>query len=84
MAITKVVAFFHFSVNLRMNKQVNIWFSAVMIMLVTCGAILFAFTDVMIDTLYGNKRTLLIFVFAAYSIYRAMRLKFLLKRKDEE
>jgi len=67
-----------------MNKQVNIWFSAVMIMLVTCGAILFAFTDVMIDTLYGNKRTLLIFVFAAYSIYRAMRLKFLLKRKDGE
>ncbi|MBK6520857.1 MAG: hypothetical protein KBG47_00970 [Bacteroidia bacterium] len=65
-----------------MNKQVNIWFSAVMILLVTCGAILFAFTDVMIDTLYGNKRILLIFVFAAYSIYRSMRLKFLLKRKD--
>jgi len=63
-----------------MNKQVAIWFSAVMILLVTCGAFVFAFTDVMSDRLYGSKRTLFIFVLAAYSIYRAVRLKFLLKK----
>jgi hypothetical protein len=66
-----------------MNKQVTIWFSAVMIVLVTCGAFLFAFTDVMSDRLYGNKRIVLIFVFAAYSLYRAFRLKMLLKRKED-
>lgn len=63
-----------------MNKQISIWFSAVMIVLVTCGAFLFAFTDVMSDSLSGNKRLILIFVFAAYSIYRAFRLKMLLKK----
>jgi hypothetical protein len=67
-----------------MNKQITIWFSAVMILLVTCGAFLFAFTDVMSDRLAGNKRVILIFVFAAYSLYRAFRLKMLLKRKEEE
>jgi hypothetical protein len=67
-----------------MNKQITIWFSAVMILLVTCGAFLFAFTDVMSDRLSGNKRLILIFVFAAYSLYRAFRLKTLLKRKEED
>jgi hypothetical protein len=66
-----------------MNKQVTIWFSAVMILLVTCGAFLFAFTDVMSDRLSGNKRVMLIFVFAAYSLYRAFRLKLLLKKKED-
>jgi len=66
-----------------MNKQVVIWFSAVMIMLVTCGAILFAFTDVMSDRLYGNKRATFVFVLGAYSIYRAFRLKQILKKKED-
>jgi hypothetical protein len=66
-----------------MDKQITIWFSAVMILLVTCGAFLFAFTDVMSDRLSGNKRVMLIFVFAAYSLYRAFRLKMLLKKKED-
>lgn len=66
-----------------MNKQITIWFSAVMIVLVTCGAFVFAFTDVMSDRLSGNKRLGLIFVFAAYSLYRAFRLKMLLKKKED-
>lgn len=67
-----------------MDKQVTIWFSVVMILLVTCGALLFAFTDVMSDRVSGNKRLLLIFVFAAYSLYRAFRLKTLLKEKEKD
>ena len=66
-----------------MQKQLNIWLSAFMIMIVTCMAILFAFTDVMSDKLYGNKRVIFIFILAAYSFYRAFRLRLILKRKDE-
>jgi hypothetical protein len=66
-----------------MNKQIAIWFSAVMILVVTCGAFVFAFTDVMIDRLYGNKRIGFVFVLAAYSLYRAFRLKQILKRKED-
>jgi hypothetical protein len=66
-----------------MNKQLSIWLSAFMIMMVTCMAILFAFTDVMSDRLFGSKRTIFIFVLAAYSIYRGFRLRMLMKQKDQ-
>jgi hypothetical protein len=64
--------------------MIAIWFSAVMIVLVTCGAFLFAFTDVMSDRLSGNKRTLFVCILGAYSVYRALRLKSQLKRRPEE
>lgn len=68
-----------------MNKQVTIWFSAVIIMLVTCAAIAFAFTDVLSDRLFGTKRTVFVFVLGFYSLYRGYRLRMLLKpRKEEE
>jgi Na+/alanine symporter len=60
------------------------WISAFMIVMVTCMALLFAFTDVMADRLYGNKRLIFIFVMAAYSIYRAFRLKQLFKESKSE
>ena len=53
-----------------------------MIVVVTCMALLFAFTDVMSDRLNGNKRVIFIFVLAAYSIYRAFRLKQLFKEPN--
>jgi hypothetical protein len=65
-----------------MNKQVAIWMSAFMIVAVTCMALLFAFTDVMSDRLNGNKRIIFIFVLAAYSLYRAYRLKQLFKEPN--
>ena len=65
-----------------MNKQMTLWISAFMIVVVTCMALLFAFTDVMADRLNGNKRVIFIFVLAAYSIYRAFRLKQLFKEPN--
>ena len=65
-----------------MNKQLAIWMSAFMIVAVTCMALLFAFTDVMSDRLNGNKRIIFIFVLAAYSLYRAFRLKQLFKEPN--
>lgn len=65
-----------------MNKQIAIWMSAFMIVAVTCMALLFAFTDVMSDRLSGNKRIIFIFVLAAYSLYRAFRLKQLFKEPN--
>lgn len=79
----QICGFFYLYLPLRMNKQITIWFSAVMIMLVTGGAFLFAFTDVMSDRISGNKRLALIFVFAVYSLYRAFKLKMLVKRKED-
>jgi hypothetical protein len=63
---------------------VSVWFGALMILLVTAGAIAFAFTDFMEDRLYGNKRTLFIFLLLSYAIYRSYRLYFLFKRPGRE
>ncbi|MGE0568993.1 MAG: hypothetical protein AB7O73_13715 [Bacteroidia bacterium] len=63
-----------------MNKQVTIWFSAIVIMLVTCGAIAFAFTDVMSDRLNGTKRSIFVVTLGLYSVYRGFRLRQALKK----
>jgi hypothetical protein len=63
---------------------VSVWSGAMMILLVTAGAIAFAFTDFMEDRLYGNKRTLFIFLLLSYAIYRAYRLYLFFKKPGHE
>lgn len=65
-----------------MNKQITIWISAFMIMIVTCGAIAFAFTDIMSDRLFGTKRTVFVCVLGLYSVYRGFRLRQTIKSND--
>jgi hypothetical protein len=50
-------------------------------MLVTCGAIAFAFTDVMSDRLTGTKRSVFVVTLGLYSVYRGFRLRQTLKSK---
>jgi hypothetical protein len=65
-------------------NYVSVWFGITMILLVTAGAIAFAFTDFMEDRLYGNKRTLFIFLLLSYAIYRGYRLYSFFKRPGRE
>ena len=64
---------------------VSVWFGVLMILLVVLGAIAFAFTDFMIERLFGTKRLVFIFILLAYAVYRGFRLYHLLKStKNEE
>ena len=55
-------------------NTLSTWLGVVMIILVISGAIAFATTDVMIDKLYGGKRTGFIIMLFAYAVYRGFRL----------
>jgi hypothetical protein len=62
-------------------QLISIWFGAIMILVVLAGAIAFAFTDLMNDSLYGTKRTTFVFLLLAYGTYRGFRLYSILKNK---
>ena len=60
-----------------MRNGINIatlWFSVIMVLIVIAGAIAFAFTDFMIDRVYGTKRIILTIVFLAYAVFRGIRI----------
>jgi len=66
-------------------NSLSIWFGLIMIVVVTSGAIAFAFTDFMNDRLYGTKRIIFIFILFAYAVYRGFRMYQAIKyRKDGE
>lgn len=65
-------------------NHISLWFSMLMVLLVFAGAVAFIFTDFMIDRVYGSKRTIMIFVFIAYSIFRGFRIYQLLSTKSDE
>jgi hypothetical protein len=55
-------------------NTISLWFGIIMLIVVIGLAIAFSFTDVMIETMYGNKRTGFIVVLTAYAIYRSIRI----------
>ncbi len=63
---------------------VSIWFGALMVVVVLFLGGLIAFTDVMTDRLYGNKRTFFIVLMFAYAIYRSYRIYQIRKSKQED
>jgi hypothetical protein len=64
---------------------VSLWFGIIMVLVVVSGAIAFTFTDVMVERLYGSKRTVFIFILLAYGIYRGYRVYQLFKAtKDND
>jgi hypothetical protein len=65
-------------------RLVSVWFGAVMILLVVTGAIAFAFTDFMDERLYGKKRWFFVLLLLSYGIYRAFRLRSILKNSRDE
>ncbi len=61
-----------------------VWLNGFMIALIAMAAVAFAFTDIMSDRLFGNKRAIFVLVLGLYAVYRTFRLKQLLKPKKEE
>jgi hypothetical protein len=67
-------------------NSITIWSGVLIILMALTGAISFAFTNVMEDKLYGNKRTGFIVMLIVYSGYRSFRVYQTLKqqKRDEE
>ncbi len=68
-----------------LRNSISFWFGAVMVLVVTGLAIAMAFTDMMSDSIYGNKRIIFILLLVAYAVYRGYRLYMYIKpvRRDE-
>lgn len=65
-------------------NSISAWFGMIMILIVTAGAIAFAFTDFMDDRLYGTKRLFFILLLLAYAVYRVFRLRQMSKQSSDE
>lgn len=66
-------------------QSVTLWFGVVMVIMVTAGAVVIAFTDVMSDRLFGAKRIGFIVLLLAYAVYRGFRIYQVMKyNKNEE
>lgn len=65
-------------------NMINVWISALMVLIVIAGAFVFTFTDFMSDRLYGSKRVTLSVVFLAYALFRGFRIYQILKSKKDE
>lgn len=67
----------------NLNQSISLWFSIIMVLLVTAGAFAFIFTDFMIDRVSGGRRLMMIIVFCAYAVFRGMRVYQQLTRREE-
>lgn len=56
------------------SKTISLWFAILMVLLTLGLGIAFVFTDLMKETMYGNKRLIFIFLMFGYAIYRGYRL----------
>jgi hypothetical protein len=64
-------------------KQINYFLAGFIIVMSIVLASFFIFTDLMIDSIFGLKRTVFIFILYGYSIYRAFRLYKTVKSEAE-
>jgi hypothetical protein len=55
-------------------ELINLAFSSLMVLLTITGAIVFFFTDLLSDRVWGSKRYILGTVFLAYAVYRVWRM----------
>lgn len=65
------------------TELINLTFSGLMVLLTITGTLVFFFTDLLSDRVFGNKRYILGTVFLAYAIYRSYRTYKALKSERE-
>ncbi len=65
-----------------MGRIITIGLTTAIVIMSFVMASYFAFTDIMIDRLFGTKRSVLIIVLICYALYRIYRLYVTLKKKD--
>jgi hypothetical protein len=64
-------------------ELVNLAFSSLMVLLTVTGAIVFFFTDLLSDRVWGSKRYILGTVFLAYAVYRVWRMYGVFKKQKD-
>ena len=63
------------------TELINLTFSGLMVLLTVTGTIVFFFTDLLSDRVYGNKRYILGTVFLIYAVYRTYRMYGVFKKE---
>jgi hypothetical protein len=69
---------------LSIMHKINSILTAFMILVCVIMAGFFLFTDIMKDTLFGTERIVFIIVLLTYALYRAYRLRVILREQKEE
>jgi hypothetical protein len=66
------------------TELINLVFSGLMVVLTISGAIIFLFTDLFSDRVFGRNRYILGVVFLIYAIYRSYRMKLTIRGNKAE
>ena len=65
------------------TELINLVFSGMMVLLTLSGAIIFLFTHLFSDRVFGNNRYILGVVFLLYAVYRSYRMYGTLNRQKD-
>lgn len=61
------------------TELINLVFSGLMVLLTISGAIIFLFTHLFSDRVFGNNRYILGGIFLIYAVYRSYRMSLTIK-----
>ena len=66
------------------TELINLVFSGLMVVLTISGAIIFLFTHLFSDRVFGNNRYILGVVFLIYAIYRSYRMNLTIRGRTSD
>ncbi len=66
------------------TEMINLVFSGLMVLLTISGAIIFLFTDLFSDRVYGRNRYILGGVFLIYAVYRSYRINLTIRGRNAD
>jgi hypothetical protein len=66
------------------TEMINLVFSGLMVLLTISGAIIFLFTDLFSDRVFGRNRYILGGVFLIYAVYRSYRMNLTMRGNKPE
>jgi len=66
------------------TELINLVFSGLMVLLTITGAVIFLFTHLFSDRVFGNNRYILGVVFLVYAVYRSYRMNLSIRGKRSE
>lgn len=69
---------------MKTSQLISLWFGVIMVLVVGAGAVAMTFTDFLIESMSGAKRTFFVAMLYAYSVYRSIRIYQTLKQSKYE
>lgn len=66
------------------TELINLVFSGMMVVLTITGAIIFLFTHLFSDRVFGNNRYILGGIFLIYAVYRSYRMSLTIRGRKSE